>query len=363
MTSFPPSPGSSDDLEALTIPKSVGNGRFVLGRTLGVGGAAAVLVARDTALDLERAVKILRVDHDAIRERFLAEARALARIRHPNVLRVMDYGETDGTPWMVMDLATNGTLAHRLQNGPFKIVDACQLMLEIISGVAAIHAAGFVHRDIKPSNVLLGEDDEVWVGDLGVIAGSEKLVKRQWKTSGALGTVGYQSPELRADAKGADLRSDIYALGATLWAVLTARAPIDLSLVDLRPELLEKLPEEFRGIAVRATRRNPELRYASCEEMARDIATLHVQLDPSAPSVDVAMSSFARLRRRSGSSETSEASDRPASIAPQPSVSRSPSVGPPSESSVMRSSIAPLLWAFVGATMVLAIVLTVAWLL
>ena len=188
-----------------------------------------------------------------------------------------------------MDLATGGTLAHRLQDGPFRSIDACSLMLEIISGVAAIHAAGFVHRDIKPSNVLLGEDDEVWVGDLGVIAGSEKLVKRQWKTSGALGTVGYQSPELRADAKGADLRSDIYALGATLWAVLTARAPIDLSLVDLRPEMLERLPEEFRDIAVHATHRNPDLRYASCEEMARDIATLHVQLDPTAPSVDLSL--------------------------------------------------------------------------
>jgi serine/threonine-protein kinase len=363
MPSFPPSPALSDDQDALTIPKSVGNGRFVLGRTLGVGGAAAVLVARDTALDLERAVKILRVDHDAIRERFLAEARALARIRHPNVLRVMDYGETDGTPWMVMDLATGGTLAHRLQDGPFRAEDACQLMFEIISGVAAIHDAGFVHRDIKPSNVLLGEDDEVWVGDLGVISGSEKLVRRQWKTSGALGTVGYQSPELRADAKGADFRSDIYALGATLWAVLTATAPIDLSVVDLRPSLLDKLPEEFRDIAVRATRRDPALRYASCEEMARDIAKVHAELDPSAPSVTAAMDAFARLRRRSGKTESKDRSAGPSTMSPQPVPPRSRSVSPSSASTMMWSSMAPLLWAFVGATMVLVIVLTVAWLL
>jgi serine/threonine-protein kinase len=328
-----------------------------------VGGAAAVLVAKDTALDLERAVKILRVDHAAIRERFLAEARALARIRHPNVLRVMDYGETDGTPWMVMDLASGGTLAHRLQDGAFHPVDACQLMFEIIAGVAAIHDCGFVHRDIKPSNVLLGPDDEVWVGDLGVISGSEKLVRRQWKTSGALGTVGYQSPELRADAKSADLRSDIYALGATLWAVLTARAPIDLSVVDLRPELLERLPLAFRAIAVRATRRDPALRYASCEEMARDIAQLHATLDPGAPSVAMAMKAFARLRRRSGHSESAEVNEGPLTMSPQSALPRLDSVKPSSAPSALWSSMAPLLWAAVGAAMVLVVVFTVAWLL
>lgn len=363
MLSDPPSPAFPPEMQTLTIPKTVGNGRFVLGRTLGVGGAAAVLLALDSALDLRRAVKVLRIDHEAIRERFLAEARALARIRHPNVLRVMDYGETDGTPWMVMDYASGGTLAHRLQDGPFRSEDACQVMFEVIAGVAAIHDAGFVHRDIKPSNVLLGEDDEIWVGDLGVISGSEKLVKRQWKTSGALGTVGYQSPELRADAKGADFRSDIYALGATLWAVLTATAPIDLSLVDLRPELLEKIPEEFRDIAVRATRRDPEERYASCEEMARDIATVHARLDPTAPSVGTAMNTFARLLRRTGTSDSVVPQEGPHSLSPQPATPRSSGSKKPLKAPVAPLPMAPLLWAFVGATTVLVIVLTIAWLM
>lgn len=363
MNAETPTSSFDNDRASLTIPKAVGNGRFVLGRTLGVGGAAAVLLARDTALDLDRAVKILRVDHEAIRERFLAEARALARIRHPNVLRVMDYGETGGTPWMVMDYASGGTLAHRLQDGPFRSIDACQLMFEIIAGVSAIHDAGFVHRDIKPSNVLLGADDEVWVGDLGVISGSEKLVKRQWKTSGALGTVGYQSPELRADAKTADKRSDIYALGATLWAVLTARAPIDMSVVDLRPGLLDRLPEEFRAIAIRATRRDPNHRYASCEEMARDIAIVHSTLDPNAPSVGTAMQAFGRLRRRSGIGEISEVTDGPLTMSPHPAVPRVFAEKPRLETTALWTSMAPLMWAFVGATMVLVIVLTAAWLL
>lgn len=312
----------------LPVPETVAGGRFVLGEVLGRGGAATVYLAHDTALDLPRAVKVLRIGHEAIRERFLAEARALARIRHPNVLRVVDYGETGETPWMVMDLARGGTLGSRIDSGPLPVAEVCRVTLETLSGLSAIHDAGYVHRDLKPSNILMGDDDEAWVSDLGVIAGSDTLVTRLWRTSGALGTIGYQSPELRRDAQQVDARTDLYSVGATIWALATATAPIDLSVVDLRPDLLERLPVELAAIAVRATRSNPAERYADCTEMARDVARVHAEMSPTAPSVSVAMAEFERLRRRAGSGVPSGSPSFAVFTPPKPARTSSPAASP-----------------------------------
>jgi len=353
---------SSEPPDLLSIPETVAGGRYVLGAPIGSGGAASVFRARDESLALSRAVKVLRMGHEAIRERFLAEARVLARIRHPNIVRVVDYGEDGGTPWMAMELARGGTLADRLDRGPMPLSRACEVLFEILAGLVVIHDSGFVHRDIKPSNVLFGEGDEAWVSDLGVVSGSEQVVKRHWQTSGPIGTIGYQSPEIRRDARDADHRADIYAAGATLWAMLTARPPIDFSVVSLKPEMLDAIPGSVRPILLRATAHSPSDRYPSCESMARDVATLHSQIKPTASPPDVAMMVFQRLRRRSGMARpvaevdsldiTAPVRERPYSALSQET--------PPSPQAGLRSVLLVMSGILVGLLVALVLVLALS---
>ena len=190
-----PNTPQSTESELLAVPTAVASGRYVLRTLIGAGGAASVYRADDTSLAVPRAVKVLRVGHEAIRERFLAEARVLARLRHPNLLRVVDYGEQDGTPWMAMELARAGTVADRLKSGPMPFGPACEVLFEILCGLVVIHDSGFVHRDLKPSNVLFGADGEAWISDLGVISGSEQVsAGRGNESAGDLERTSQQEP-------------------------------------------------------------------------------------------------------------------------------------------------------------------------
>lgn len=306
---------------------SVDGGRYQLGEVLGTGGAATVYSAVDAVLEVPRAVKVLRLDHDAIRERFLAEARVLARLRHPNLLRVVDYGEDDGRPWIVTEIAVGGNLAERLGHGALSPVDAISVSLEVLAGLLALHVQGFVHRDVKPSNVLFGVDDEVWLSDLGVLLGSDAVVSRRHRTSGAIGTAGYRSPEMRSRPSDVGPEADLYGVGALLFAALTARPPPDLALVDLSPRVLNRVPESLREVIRRATRYQPEQRYPTALAMAEDLARVRCELDPTAPSVEATLDELSRRSRRS-------LPDRPS--LPPSAVPVPPRVeGPPQQTSVL----------------------------
>ncbi|UAB95005.1 serine/threonine protein kinase [Dactylosporangium vinaceum] len=204
------------------------NGRYLLAERLGEGGMSVVWRARDEVLDRDVAVKVLnsRLAADADwRRRIRLEAQAAARLSHPNITNVYDYGETsDHTPFVVMELLHGPTLSARLQAGPLPVPAALRICAEVAAGLAAAHARDLVHRDVKPANVVL-TPDAAKVLDFGIVGfvgtpdvddGSELV----------LGTPAYLAPE-RLTGNEITTASDVYAFGLLLYRCLTGRLPWD----------------------------------------------------------------------------------------------------------------------------------------
>ncbi|MDH3683374.1 MAG: protein kinase [Acidimicrobiia bacterium] len=254
-----------------TVP--VRFGRYeVIGR-IGIGGFASVFSARDPELDAPVAIKVLAENHSAdieVRKRFVAEARVARRLGSDRLIGVFDLGETDdGRPFVVMELASGGTLRARLTRTGRPSRDALlRLIDELGSCMIAIHAKDVVHRDIKPSNLLIrpvGPQRDEHPTEL--IAADERLVLADFGlardiSDGASavtvggGTAGYMAPE-QADPNGrADFRADIYAATVVVAELTTGRHPerLDLATADLAPSVLEALEE---GLAVHRERRPP----------------------------------------------------------------------------------------------------------
>src|SRR5215469_3811646 len=205
---------------------------------LGAGGMGEVYRARDTRLDREVAIKILPAsfaqDGDRLR-RFEQEARAIAALNHPNILAIHDIGNTNSTHYLVTELLEGESLLERLRIGPLPLRKALEIEIQAARGVAAAHDKGIVHRDLKPANLFITDDGRVKILDFGLarLANtadallSESLTLTQAEPAGTepglvLGTVGYMSPE-QVRGKPADARSDIFALGAILYEMLSGK--------------------------------------------------------------------------------------------------------------------------------------------
>lgn len=191
-------------------------GPFELYEMLGEGGYGRVYRARHTVLDRPVAVKVLRPDMDPTR--FLQEARILAKLDHPNIVRVLDAGQThEGICYMALELLEGETLLDVVRRGPLPPAQAAWLMKQVLEALAHAHAHGVVHRDVKPSNMLLvpGPDGtlNVKVLDFGVslLLGRTRITQVR---SGILGTPRYVSPEIVAGGDG-DVRSDLWAVGVS----------------------------------------------------------------------------------------------------------------------------------------------------
>ena len=200
---------------------------FIIERPLGAGGMGQVYLALDERLGRKVALKILPpgdADDDA-RSRFLREAKALARVEHPNVVRVFASGEDGETAWMALEVVDGEPLSSLASGEPLDEETSCALMAQVARGLAAVHAVGVVHRDVKPENLLVDNDAVVKIVDFGVALladpGSGGFTTRKGVV---VGTPHFMSPE---QARGAtvDARSDAWAVGATLYSLLTARPP------------------------------------------------------------------------------------------------------------------------------------------
>ena len=205
--------------------------------TLGAGGMAITYRARDTVLNSVVALKVIGrklADNPVARARFLREARAAAQIHHPNVARVIHYGEQDGECFYAMELVKGETLEGRVKrSGPLQISQALEVIEQATRALSAAEVCGVVHRDIKPSNVMLESDPSgalfVKVIDYGVAKVIESEVNPAELTqAGFIGTPAFASPEQFGEPgqTSVDTRSDIYSLGLTLWYLLTGRTPI-----------------------------------------------------------------------------------------------------------------------------------------
>lgn len=217
----------------LPRPGEVLEGKYRLLRTIGVGSAAAVYEAEHEVVGKRAAIKVLRPElarDPAVRESFVAEARAAARIAHAHVVDVYDLGTTpEGLSYMVMELLQGETLLEVLRaRGALGPEYACELLLQVLAGLAAAHAQGIVHRDLKPANVMIThprpDRPHVKVLDFGIAKGVAKGVADDPEF--VLGTPMYMAPE-QALGREVDEQADLYAAGAILFEMLSGRTPFE----------------------------------------------------------------------------------------------------------------------------------------
>ncbi|MCK6471605.1 MAG: protein kinase [Planctomycetes bacterium] len=206
-------------------PNLIGGNRIV--EKLGAGGMGAVYLAKHQTLGREVALKLLPPEftqHKEYVERFLREARAAAQLKHPNVVQVYDAGEQGGQFYISMEFVKGKSLGHlQREKGPLDEAVALRFLQQAAHGLAAAHALGLVHRDIKPENLLVDTDGTVKVADFGLVSdveGDSGLTQ----PGAMLGTPTYMSPE-QCDGLKADVRSDLYSLGAAFYRLMTGSAP------------------------------------------------------------------------------------------------------------------------------------------
>ncbi len=262
------------------------NDRYELLGIVGEGGMAVTYRARDTSLNREVAVKVLRtqfVGDAEFVERFRREAQAAAGLSHPNIAAVYDIGRQGNMPFIVMELVDGLDLAQVLKaDGPLAIAQAVKLALQIAEALKQAHALGVVHRDIKPGNILLS-NDQVKVTDFGIARtlSAERLTADQ----AILGTASYLSPE-QARGEAAGPTSDLYALGAVMFELLTGRTPfhaetpvaVAVKQIQERPEAPSRwrpeVPFALDRVVLRCLAKEPADRYASAQMLIDDLQAL-----------------------------------------------------------------------------------------
>ena len=264
---------------------------------IGVGGMGEVYRARDTRLGRIVALKFISSEVHAdrfARERLGREAQLASSLNHPNIVTVHDVGEEQGHPYVVMELIEGESLQQRLDTGRFKTREVLDIACQLADGLAAAHGAGVVHRDLKPQNIMLTSDGRAKIVDFGLSKSTPRTLDPDELTvisseltaeHVVLGTAGYMSPEQVAGQR-ADGRTDQFALGIVLYEMLSGRrafkkgtsAQTMAAIVDEEPPSLfgmsPKVPDPLVALVERCMAKNPQRRYASTHDLARDLHDL-----------------------------------------------------------------------------------------
>ena len=264
--------------------KNVVANRYEVVQHIGQGGMADVFLAIDTILNRHVAIKILRSDlsTDAISIlRFEREAQAATTLAHPNIVEIYDVGEYKNHHYIVMEYVAGKTLKKVIRDrAPLLNLEAVDTMKQLTSAVAEAHKRGIIHRDIKPQNVIVKSDGSLKILDFGIATakGSAQLTQ----ANNVMGSVHYLAPEL-AKGEPASPQSDIYALGIVFYEMLTGDVPfkadqaVQIALQHMREPMPSvrkanpNVPQSVENIIIRATAKNPRLRYQSCDEMLKDL--------------------------------------------------------------------------------------------
>ena len=279
-------------------------GAYRIMERIGRGGMATVFRAYHPALDRFVAIKVLPdffAEEPDYRERFQQEARSVARLKHPNILEIFDYGYDDGTAYLVLELVEGGTLADRVGK-PMELREVVRVLEPIGSAIDHAHAHGILHRDIKPSNILLQQDSTPVLADFG-LAKMTGAAHRLTSSGTVMGTPEYMSPEQAADEP-VGPASDQYSLAVVAYEMLTGRVPFlgDTPAAVLLSHVTKAMPaaRELRGelsahvedVLRRALAKRPEERYTSA---AAFVAALKPAAWPSRPAIEPAAFPTRRL--------------------------------------------------------------------
>lgn len=282
--------GSMSRIERLDPAQWVGKtlGKFEITRLLGQGGMGVVFKARDPLIDRNVAIKLLSphlADDETSLQRFLAEAKAVGKLSHPNVCAIYGIYREEDLVYLVMEYVPGISFADRLESlGPCSVLESTHVLIETCRCLAVAHAAGLIHRDLKPANLLWSETDCVKVMDFGLAKVTSDTSQKLTQAGLVIGTPFYMSPE-QCEARPVDVRSDIYSLGATYYSLLTAKYPYEESAGSV-PRIMynhchgpipdprssnPKIPAACAEIIARAMAKSPEERYQTVGEMLADL--------------------------------------------------------------------------------------------
>ena len=299
-------------------------GPYEIVSPLGAGGMGEVYRARDTRLGREVAVKVLLPEvsgDDSRRSRFEQEARSASALNHPNIVTVYDVGSVDSTIYLAMELVEGRTLREMLADGALPSRKLLDVAVQVAEGLAKAHEAGLVHRDLKPENLIVSKDGFVKILDFGLAKLTEMTASDAGSTlqtmAGApgtvpgtvMGTVGYMSPE-QASGRDVDYRSDQFSFGSILYELATGQRAFQrntgaetlTAIIREEPvpvgQANPRVPAPVRWIVERCLAKEPEERFASTKDLARDLRSLRDHLSETSASETIATATPTRRLRR-----------------------------------------------------------------
>src|SRR5207302_8666121 len=242
-------------------------------RLIGQGGMGAVYQARQPKLDRLVAVKILppEVARDpGFTERFSREARSLARLNHPNIITIFDFGKTDGLYYFTMEYVDGKNARELLEAGELLPPLALKIIPQVCDALQYAHDEGFVHRDIKPENILLDKKGRVKIADFGLarLIGLTPTYLTLTGSQQVMGTLYYMAPEQMKRSHSVDHRADLYSLGVVFYEMLTGELPVGRFAP---PSHKARVDGRLDSIVLRALSREPEHRYQDAAELKKDV--------------------------------------------------------------------------------------------
>src|SRR5215207_7571396 len=268
-------------MDNLQPGQMLGNYRII--SQVGQGGMATVYKAYQPSMDHHVAVKVLPSQLAESKEfvaRFQQEARTIARLEHPHILPVFDYGESDGTAYFVMRYLEAGTLKDRMVAGrPLPLDEIDRIFTQLTDALSYAHSHGVIHRDLKPANALVDSDGNLFLTDFGIAKILEEASPRLTQTDAIMGTPAYISPE-QAQGQPVDQRSDIYSLGIILYEMVTGRVPFmadtPLAIIfkhvsdplPLPSSIKPDIPASIEQVILKALAKDPKDRFSTAAEFA-----------------------------------------------------------------------------------------------